>query len=168
MTAQDKKSAPATIYCDELAETICLRIVEGESLRKICDDKDMPNKATVFRWLGDDSHPGFREQYQFAMEMRADYFAEELIEIADDSRNDLTQDENGKVTVDHEVVARARLRCDIRKWLMARMAPKKYGDKLQHTGDGGGPIRVRPDLSRLTDKELQTLETILGRTADAR
>ncbi len=43
--------------------------------------------------------------------------------------------------VDHEHIQRSRLRVDARKWLMSKMAPKKYGEKLQHTGDGGGPGR---------------------------
>ena len=110
-------------------------MAEGESLRRICGDDDMPNKATVLRWLGDDSHPGFREQYAHAGEMRADFWAEEIIEIGDDGTNDTTEDDSGRNIVNHEIVARARLRCDNRKWLMARLAPKKYGDKMQHTGD---------------------------------
>ncbi len=67
--------------------------------------------------------------------MQADHFADEILEIADETGADLTTDDKGKVTVEHEVVARSRLRVDARKWLMARLAPKKYGDKLQHTGD---------------------------------
>ncbi len=62
-----------------------------------------------------------------------------------------------------EHVQRSRLRVDTRKWILSKLAPKRYGDKLQHTGDGGGPIRVRPDLSKLTDEELDALERILGR-----
>ncbi len=54
-----------------------------------------------------------------------------------------------------------------RKWVAGKLAPKRYGDKLQHTGDGGGPIQVRPDLSKLTDEELDALEHILGRAANA-
>ena len=53
------------------------------------------------------------------------------------------------------------------KWAAGKLAPKRYGDKLQHTGDGGGPIQVRPDLSKLTDEELDALERILGRAAHA-
>ncbi len=70
--------------------------------------------------------------------------------------------------VDHEHIQRSRLRVDARKWIAAKLLPKRYGDKLQHTGDGGGPIRVRPDLSKLTDEELNALERILGRATDAR
>ena len=67
----------------------------------------------------------------------------------------------------NEHIQRSRLRVDARKWIAAKLLPKRYGDKLQHTGDGGGPIRVRPDLSKLTGEELNVLERILGRVTDA-
>ena len=76
-------------------------------------------------------------------------------------------DDEGKKIVDHDHISRSRLRVDSRKWVASKLLPKVYGDKLQHTGDGGGPIRVRPDLSKLTDEELDALERILGRVAGA-
>lgn len=79
--------------------------------------------------------------------MQADLFADEILEIADETGTDLTTDDKGKVTVEHEVVARSRLRVDARKWLMARLAPKKYGDKLQHTG--GLTVRYEDALKEL-------------------
>ena len=75
--------------------------------------------------------------------------------------------EDGKKALDHEHGQRSRLRVDTRKWAAGKMAPKRYGDKIQHTGDGGGPIRVRPDLSKLTDEELDALERILGRATQS-
>jgi hypothetical protein len=124
-----------TIYSDELAATICQRMAEGESLRRICGDDDMPDKSTVLRWLGDDSHPGFREQYAHATEMRADFWADEIVEVAYDGTGDTTEDDSGRKSVNQEVVARSRLKVDTLKWLMERLVPKKYGNKLQHTGD---------------------------------
>ena len=137
MTDTDSKSKGGrpSIYSEELAATICRRIAEGESLRSICDDADMPCKTTVIGWLGGDSHAGFRDRYSCARELQAEHFAGEIIEIADSSTSDRFTDDKGKVLVDHEVVARDRLRVDTRKWLMARMAPKKYGDRMQYTGD---------------------------------
>ncbi len=77
-------------------------------------------------------------------------------------------DKDGKKTLDHAHVQRSRLRVGTRKWAAGTLAPKRYGDKLQHTGEGGGPIRVRPGLSKSTDQELDVLERILGRATDAR
>ena len=156
-----------SIYSDELAATICQRMAEGESLRSICRDEDMPGKTTVLRWLLDETLVGFRDQYARARELRADHFADEIIEIGDDGTGDMTEDDKGRKSINQEVVSRSRLRCDNRKWLMARMAPKKYGDKMQHTGDGGGPVRVAPDLSNFSEEDLNALQRILGKPADA-
>ncbi len=161
-----KKGRPS-LYTEALAAKICQRLAEGETLRSICRDQAMPDKATVLRWLADKTKADFRDQYAHAREMQADALFDEALEIADDASGDWMVDKDGKKTLDHEHVQRSRLRVDTRKWAAGKLAPKRYGDKLQHTGDGGGPIRVRPDLSKLTDEELNALERILGRTTDA-
>ena len=48
-----------------------------------------------------------------------------------------------------EDVARAKLLCDNIKWETARVAPKKYGEKVQneHTGKDGGPIEQAVSIS---------------------
>jgi hypothetical protein len=93
------------------------------------------------RWLA--QHAEFRDQYAGAREAQADYYAEEILEIADDGSNDWME-RNGKVVEDHEAINRSRLRVDTRKWLIARMAPKKYGDRVvaEHVGKDGGPIET--------------------------
>lgn len=127
-------------FTKEKAAAICERIAEGESLRKICEDESLPNKSTVMRWM--DAHPEFRDQYARAREAQADYWAEEIIQIADDGANDTTTDAEGNERTNQDVIARSRLRVDTRKWLMARMAPKKYGDKVTQeiTGADGAPL----------------------------
>jgi len=172
MAAKTKKAAVRkrgrpSKYTPELAATICERIADGEPLRSVCRDAVMPDKSTVLRWLGNDENAEFRDQYARAREMQADGLFDEALEIADDVSDDWTEDKDGKKVFDHEHVQRSRLRVDTRKWAAGKLAPKVYGDKMQHTGDGGGPIRVRPDLSKLTDEELDAIERILGRTANA-
>lgn len=119
-------------YSTEITTEICIRLGLGESLREICRSEDMPDKSTVMRWLA--AHQEFRDQYAGAREAQADYFAEEILEIADDGTNDWMERQNGDGTTyeveNREVLNRSRLRVDTRKWLMARMAPKKYGDRL--------------------------------------
>jgi hypothetical protein len=116
-------------FTQEVAELICGRIADGESLRKICESADMPSKTTVMRWLADESQKAFRDQYARAREAQADHLAEEILEIADDGRNDTYETDSG-TAVNQDVIARSRLRVDARKWLASKMAPKKYGDKL--------------------------------------
>ena len=114
-------------FTTETADRICARLAEGESLRAIVADDDMPGQSTVFRWLAENE--GFREQYARAREAQADKLFEEILTIADDGSNDTYQTENGEAT-NHDVIARSRLRVDARKWMASKMAPKKYGDKL--------------------------------------
>jgi hypothetical protein len=138
-----------SIFTQELAALICSRMSGGESLRSICEDADMPAKSSVFRWLADDAT--FRDQYARAMASRADAMAEEILEIADDGRNDTYKDADGNERTDQDVIARSRLRVDARKWLMARMAPKRYGDKIAQevSGPNGGAIKTQITEIRL-------------------
>lgn len=131
-----------SIFTDELAATICDRIADGQTLREICRDEAMPGSTTVKRWLRQDE--AFRTQYAQAREEQAEHFADEIAEIADDGSNDWMdrQLENGRVvrTLDHEHVSRSKLRIDTRKWLMSKVAPKRYGDRTELTGPGGAPL----------------------------
>jgi len=128
-------------FTQETADTICERLALGESLRSICRDAAMPSQSMVFRWLS--ANQKFREQYAHAREVQADSWADDIIEIADDkSADEITDPESGNSRFNSEFAARSRLRVDTRKWLMARMAPKKYGDKITQevTGADGAPL----------------------------
>lgn len=129
-------------YSVEVATAICDRLSVGESLRSICDDEAMPGRSTVFRWLANIRE--FQDQYARAREAQADYWAEQIIEISDDGQNDTYTDGEGNERTNQDVIARSRLRVDTRKWLMARMAPKKYGDKVvqEIVGKDGGPVET--------------------------
>jgi len=127
-------------FTTKTADIICQRISDGQSLREICRNDDMPDKATVMRWLGNEKQSAFRDQYARARDAQVDHFAEEILEISDDGSNDWMERKlpNGEATevINHEHIARSKLRVDARKWLMSKMAPKKYGDKLdlEHSG----------------------------------
>ncbi len=69
--------------------------------------------------------------------MQADALFDEALEIADDASGDWTADKDGKKTLDHEHVQRSRLRVDTRKWAAGKLAPKRYGDKLNLGGTLG-------------------------------
>lgn len=136
-------------YSEETTTIICDRIASGEALIGICRDKDMPDKATVFRWLA--KHEAFRDKYARARELQMEAMAVEILEIADDSEGDRTKE--GAFVSEH--VQRSRLRVDTRKWLMSKLAPKKYGDKLDLNHSGS----VKRDLDSLTDEELARIAT---------
>jgi len=131
-------------FTREIADAICELIADGRSLRSICDDEGMPSKTTVFRWLA--ANEEFRNQYAYARETQADTYFEDVIDIADDSRNDWMKvsgedDVGWRLNGDH--VRRAQLRIDARKWMAGKLRPKKYGDKLALTDPTGeGPLQV--------------------------
>lgn len=132
-------------YTPELASDICAGIIEGKSIREICKADDMPDAATVFRWLAAEKGD-FCKQYTRAKEIQAEVMSEELLEIADDAQNDymIRRQEGGDLDDNHgwvtngEAIQRSRLRIESRKWLMGKMKPKKYGEKqtIDHTTKG--------------------------------
>ena len=77
--------------------------------------------------------PERKEQYASAREAQADKLADDILSIADDGTRDTYTDAEGNERTDQDVIARSRLRVDARKWLASKMAPKKYGDKLDTT-----------------------------------
>ena len=119
-------------FTQDIADTICAEIMSGKGMREICSAEEMPGDTTVYRWLTENS--AFREQYARAKEVAMDKMAEELLEIADDGQNDWmlrNVGEDQTYVLNGEHVQRSRLRADTRKWLMSKLAPKKYGDRQQ-------------------------------------
>lgn len=126
-----------TDYTPELGDLICDMLAEGMSLRKVCSNNNMPDKSTVFRWLRSD--PEFRDQYARAKEEAADALVEEMLDIADDASQDFqivkSKKGNEYPVMNAEFAARSRLRVDTRKWIASKLKPKRYGDKLDITGE---------------------------------
>jgi hypothetical protein len=130
-------------YSQATVDYICQQMSEGRSLRKICQDEAMPAQATIFRWLADPERRSFREQYARAREAMADAVVDEAMEIADNSQQDTLIGEDGAEKANHEWIARSRLRVDMRKWYAGKVAPKKYGERLELAGDAESPLTVQ-------------------------
>lgn len=131
-----------TTYTQAIASRILAQMADGESLRAICRDEAMPKESTVRGWVIDDLH-GFAAQYTRAREIQWQGRAEAMLEIADDGRNDTYMDDAGRARVDYDNIHRSRLRVDTLKWLLSKLLPKEYGDKVSHAGPDGGPIPVQ-------------------------
>lgn len=130
-------------YTQKIADAICARLADGESLRAICSGNGMPSKTTVMRWLA--ANMAFRDQYACAREQQADTLVDDIVAIADEATLAVKHDGEGvSLALDATAVARNRLRVDARKWVAARMAPKKYGDRIAQeiSAPGGGPVEV--------------------------
>lgn len=134
-------------YTQEIADRICAQLAEGKSMRTVCIGEDMPAMSTIFKWLRERKE--FSEQYAKAKAESADAMVEEMLDIADDARNDWMEyhDKEGeslgyKINGDH--VQRSRLRVETRKWIAAKLKPKKYGEKvdMNHGGQDGNPIKT--------------------------
>lgn len=130
---------------DDLTEVqmeICQRLMLGESVRRICRDDHMPVQSTVFQWLV--SNDRFRAAYELAKRLLAETLSEEILDISDDGSSDFTEGESGK-TFNPEHVQRSKLRVDSRKWLAAKLAPKRYGDSTAVRVGGMGDLDGRSD-----------------------
>jgi hypothetical protein len=133
-----KSSGRPSTYTDDIFYTIISQIAEGKSLRKICMDESMPDKATFYRWLGnDDALPDtddngnvnknkkrLCDKYARAKDDSADALAEEIQDIADDVLSKVHEPQVARVAI------------DAKKWAASKLKPKKYGDKVDVTTDG--------------------------------
>ena len=113
-------------FSQQIFDEICVRIAEGESLRKICKDEKMPSLVAVWKWLNNSEE--LVKQYTRAREEQAETLVDEMIDIADYKRDDTYLDEHGNEIINQEVIARSRLRVDARKWVASKLKPKKFGD----------------------------------------
>lgn len=124
---------------DAISE-ILNRVMEGESVRSILnsgrDHEKLPSNVEFLEWVSEDET--LAKQYARAMEWRAEALMEETLEIADYKGDDVIEyvDRNGELVTktDTEVIQRSKLRVEARQFYARKMAPKKYGDKLDVSG----------------------------------
>lgn len=127
-------------YSEDTVKEICLRIMRGESLKAICRDDFMPPNWQVHEWLS--GKPDFADRYARACEVRADTIFDDILEIADDNQHDIVLNPDGTERLNTDHVQRAKLRIDARKWALAKMQPKKYGDKVDHNLTGNLTVNI--------------------------
>jgi hypothetical protein len=132
----------------KLALKICEYLVEGKSLRWVTNQAEMPKATTLFRWLDEDL--AFREQYARAKQMGLELQGEDIIDIADTPMIGQRLKKKADGTVEQiagDNVERSKLRVDARKWVLSKLLPKKYGDKLIAPVSDG----LNPQLKALAD-----------------
>jgi hypothetical protein len=116
-------------YSPERGDEICGRLAKGESLNSICKSENMPALPTVYRWMR--QREEFRNNYASAREDQADTLADEILYIADTPVSGIKTKTNsaGEVeTTESDMIEHRRLQVDARKWIAAKLKPKKYGD----------------------------------------
>jgi len=127
------------IVTEELLGKVIERMCEGESLINICRDPSMPSRGTVLNYAmmrrdaKEDWVQRFSAAYEIAKQIRAESYAEEIVDIADSS----SAEETGK----------ARLQIDARKWLASKLI-NQYSDRSKHeiTGAEGGAIKTESSV----------------------
>ena len=147
-----------TRYTDEVAADILKWIAEGTPLRQICrDSPDLPPESTIRSWVRNDTG-GFRAKYHEARLLQIDSLADELLCVAYDRSIE---------PADKRVISE-----NIR-WLLSKLAPTRFGDRLLLAGDREAPLRhVHEDmdaaLAKMTPAQLNALEEFARSTLAAR
>lgn len=131
-----------TIYTTELADKICNLIsMSNRGLVHICKEEGMPSRITVHQWILD--NPEFSNKYARAREDQAEFLAEEMLSIADDSSGDLDRiDDFGNRIENKEFINRSKLKVETRKWIASKLKPKSFGDKVQT--EHSGSVAITP------------------------
>jgi len=115
---------------EKIFNEVCDLISEkGMSLRSVLLLDSMPSSRTFFKWLDEDDLKV--KQYACACVDRSDMIFEDILNISDAYDKDVLKDKDGNEVVNHNVIQRDRLRVDSRKWMLGKMNPKKYSDKIQ-------------------------------------
>lgn len=146
--------AKPTFYSQALADSICRRIIGGESLRAICNEDGMPATSSVQQWRAENA--AFNEQYTKARQWQAETLFDEILEIADNTQEGVSIKENddGYEVKTSDMLGHRELRIKTRQWILPRIDPKKYGDKAQvdHTSSDGTmtPMSEEAVATRLT------------------
>jgi hypothetical protein len=146
---REKIAVQKSRYNPELASTILTRVSEGETLRQVARDEGVP-ESSIRQWIRSDID-GLAARYAQARTMQIDSWADEIVTVAYD------------LTIDP---AEKRVRCDQLRWLLSKLAPTRYGERLLVAGDAENPVQVlhnKIDLGALTSDQLDALE----RLADA-
>jgi hypothetical protein len=138
-------------FVDAQVEELLERTSEGEPLSRICRDPNMPSRSSVYEWI--EADPDFAGQFRAARARGVHALAEECLDIADEPTSDPVQ------------VANKRVRIDTRLRLAGKWLPKEYGEKLDVTQNV--EVTHRHDLSRLSADELDALENLVAKSADA-
>ena len=133
------KSARELLHLEyeQIFERVVEDIYRGRSLQSLIeDDHRVVSYEDFLRWIKRD--PQRHERFKEAQEMRTEFMAGEILEIAD-----------GVEAVDpqsNDTVNRDKLRIDTRKWLMGAHNKKRYGETKQI--ELGGTISITEALAQ--------------------
>ena len=138
------------VFDEAIADKVLDRLANGESLRAICRDVNFPDGSTIRKWLA--RNADFARQYAYARDEQADTLFDETLHIADNIPLDAT----------NEIIRRAQVQIDTRKWMAGKIRPKKYGDALKHNdADGNTVITQTINIAKLDYDDRSALASML-------
>jgi hypothetical protein len=138
-------------YTEEIGQEICDRLAQAESLVSICKSEHMPDRSTVYDWI--DANKSFADRYAKAKLDGLEYYAEEIVDIADEGTNDWMERNDPKNpgwVQNGEAINRSRLRVDTRKWVLSKLLAKRFGDKIEVNANVN--INLADELKSLNDR----------------
>lgn len=149
---------------EEVIEAILALVDDGKSLRQACKEIDFPRK-TFEGWV--DADEALAAQYERARANRADKLFEEILFIADTPQIGTieTIKEWGVEVKTADMVEHRRMQIDARRWMLGKMAPKKYGDRLDLEHSGAVKTSSDFDLSKLSPEDLIALRALQSKAA---
>jgi hypothetical protein len=131
-------------WTEELENSVLDDIEAGLSLRASAFKYSISASAIIRHIQASET---FAKQYARAKEIQLETMAEEMLDIADDTSSDTRTIMRGEKEIEvqnAEWINRCRLQVDTRKWLLSKLVPKKYGDRVEQfiSGPDGGPIQA--------------------------
>jgi len=127
----------------DVFDNILFRMMNGEAITAICKEEDQPHYSVFMKWVQSDQD--LFDSYARARAIQADYFFDQMVEIADHDPD----------------INRAKMRVDARKWHTSKISPRKYGDRLMAQLDATVTHQVKPDLSGLSFEAREELRNLL-------
>tara|TARA_R110000764_G_scaffold53555_1_gene116713 strand:+ start:244 stop:720 length:477 start_codon:yes stop_codon:yes gene_type:complete len=145
-------------YSSERKKSVFNSIIEdiekGRALRTILKSSDTPSSQTFYLWLDEDESKSKR--YARACEIRAEAIFEDILDISDNNTYDIITNDEVERT-NNDVIQRSRLMVDARKWYLSKLNPKRYGDKIETTLQGGDKPIQTIDYSKISTEALKEI-----------
>ncbi len=124
---------------EQTFDAIMADIADGQPMRQAAENAGVSRRAA---WYAINSCDEWLHKYARAKDSMIEAMSDDMLAIADARETDVMVTEDGQRVIDNEAVQRARLRVDSRKWLLSKLAPKRYGDRLELAGDADAPLHL--------------------------
>lgn len=131
------------------AERVCAVIAEGGTQRTVARELGVP-RSTLCGWLK--RYPKFAERYAAACEVRLDLLEERLLELCADAHEAALLPETGKLQIEA-----CKLEIDTCKFMLAKLRPKRFGDRTQMEVTGKDGKDLLPNYSTEQMREFALL-----------